>query len=90
MVKTATWEEFDWTDLMNRAFSLKNPIILLWDLSTETWKNMQLWYMDIYRWTMSAIRNPKWHDTVTITKEKAIHFLFLINLLLMKLGEQIK
>jgi uncharacterized protein (TIGR02391 family) len=89
IVKDSTWNEFDWTDLMNRAFSLWKPIILLWDLNTETWKNLQQWYMDIYRWTMSAIRNPKWLEIITITKEKAIHFLFLINLLLIKLDEQI-
>ena len=89
LVKKATGEEFDGTDLMNRAFSVKNPIILLWDLSNETGRNMQQGYMDIYRWTMSAIRNPKWHENIQIDKNKAIHFLFLTNLLLLKLEDQI-
>lgn len=87
IVKDKTWQEYDWTDLMNRAFSPKKPIIVLWDLETETWLNVQQWYMDMYRWTMSAIRNPKWHETILISQDKAIHFLFLINLLLVKLDE---
>lgn len=87
IVKAKTWDEYDWADLMNRAFSLRNPIIVLWKLDTETWRNLQQWYMDMYRWTMSAIRNPKWHETISISKDKAIHFLFLVNLLLMKLDE---
>lgn len=89
LVKKATGQEFDWTDLMNRAFSVKTPIILLWDLSNETGRNMQQWYMDIYRWTMSAIRNPKWHENIQIDKKKAIHFLFLANLLLLKMEDQV-
>lgn len=89
IVKNQTGEEFDWTDLMNRAFSLSNPIIQLWVLTNETGKNIQRWYMEIYRWTISAIRNPKWHDNVQIDQKKAIHFLFLANLLLLKIWDQI-
>ena len=87
IVKDQIGEEFDGTDLMNRAFSLSNPIIQLWDLTNETGKNIQRWYMDIYRWTMSAIRNPKWHDNIQIDQKKAIHFLFLANLLLLKISD---
>lgn len=89
VVQKVTWKEYDGTDLMNRAFSLGSPIILLGDLSTETGRNMQQGYMDIYRGTMSAVRNPKWHENIEIDEKKAIHFLFLVNLLLIKLEEKI-
>lgn len=89
IVKAQIGEEFDGTDLMNRAFSLSNPIIQLWDLTNETGKNIQRWYMEIYRWTISAIRNPKWHDNVQIDQKKAIHFLFLANLLLLKISDTV-
>lgn len=89
LVKDKTGQEFDGTDLMNRAFSLSDPIILLWDLSNETGRNTQKWYMDIYRWTISAIRNPKWHENIQIDQKKAIHFLFLANLLLLKISDTV-
>jgi len=43
--------------------------------------------MALFKGAMLAIRNPKAHDHVQLEKEKAIHFLFLANLLLMRLKE---
>lgn len=88
IVKKSTGQEFDWADLMNKSFSIKKPIIILWDLETETGQNIQQGYMDLFRWAILAIRNPEWHETDTNTnKKKAIHFLFLANLLLIRLEE---
>ncbi|MFA6256592.1 MAG: TIGR02391 family protein [Candidatus Absconditabacterales bacterium] len=87
IVKKNTGESFDGADLMNKAFSVKKPIIILGDLETETGQNIQQGYMDLFRGAMLAIRNPKAHDHVKLEKEKAIHFLFLANLLLMRLKE---
>jgi len=71
---------------MNRAFWEK-PIIQLTDLSGITERDIQQWYMFLFKWAMQAVRNPKAHDHVKLEKEKAIHFLFLANLLLMRLHE---
>lgn len=86
-VKNSTEEERDGADLMNFAFSLKKPIISLGDLSTETGRNIQQGYMQIFAGSMTGIRNPKAHDNVVLEKERAIHFLFLSSLLMAKLDE---
>lgn len=87
IVRKETWQEYDWASLMDKAFSLWNPVIQLTDLSGQTEKDIQQWYMALFKWAMLAIRNPKAHDHVQLEKEKAIHFLFLANLLLMRLKE---
>ena len=87
IVKQSTWQEFDWASLMDKAFSLWNPIIPLTDQSGQTERDIQQWYMFLFKWAMLAIRNPKAHDHVQLEKEKAVHFLFLANLLLMRLQE---
>lgn len=86
--KRRTGEECDGSDLMNRAFSLQNPIIVLDDLSTETGKNIQKGYMQIFSGSMTGIRNPKAHDNITIDSQRAIHFLFLASLLMFKIDEK--
>jgi uncharacterized protein (TIGR02391 family) len=59
-VRKAT-QECDGADLMNRAFSLNNPLVRVSDLSTEDGKNMQKGYMQIFAGAMTGIRNPKGH-----------------------------
>jgi uncharacterized protein (TIGR02391 family) len=86
-VKSITGSEYDGADLMNRAFSARNPIIQLDDLTTDTGKNIQLGYMQLYSGAMTGIRNPKAHDNIVIDKRRAIHLLFLASLLMYKLEE---
>jgi len=88
IVKQKTGKEYDGADLMNRAFSEQNPIIVLDDLSTETGKNIQKGYMQIFSGSMTGIRNPKAHDNITIDSQRAIHFLFLASLLMFKIDEK--
>lgn len=87
IVKQKTDLEFDGANLMNRAFSVNKPIIILDDLSTQTGKDIQLGYMQIFSGTMTGIRNPKAHENIIIDKQRAIHFLFLSSLLMFKLDE---
>lgn len=88
IVKQRTGQEYDGADLMNRAFSLQNPIIVLDDLSTKTGKNIQKGYMQIFSGAMTGIRNPKAHENVTIERQRTIHFLFLASLLMFKIDEK--
>ena len=88
IVKQKTSQEYDGADLMNKAFSLQNPIIVLDDLSTETGKNIQKGYMQIFSGAMTGIRNPKAHENITIDSQRAIHFLFLASLLMFKIDEK--
>jgi uncharacterized protein (TIGR02391 family) len=80
-VRKATGQEFDGADLMNRAFSLNNPLVRVADLSTEDGKNMQKGYMQIYSGAMTGIRNPKTHSNVMIDEKRSIHHLHLASLL---------
>lgn len=89
LVKRKTGQEFDGSDLMNRAFSPTGPIISLDDLSTESGRNIQKGFMQIYAGAMTGIRNPKTHENVTITEQRAIHFLFLASLLMFKFDERL-
>jgi len=82
-----TGNEEDGASLMKRAFSVNNPIIKLDDISTESGKNIQQGYMELFSGSMIGIRNPKAHANITITKERAIHFIFLASLLMYKLDE---
>ena len=73
--------------VMQFAFSPNNPIITFDDISTETGKNIQQGYMQIFTGAMIGIRNPKAHGIVDIDETRAIHFLFLASLMMHKLDE---
>ena len=85
-----TQEELDGAKLMNKAFSLQNPVIGLDDLGRETGRNIQQGYMQIFAGTMLAIRNPKAHNNIVIDRSRAIHFLYLASLLMGKYDERLK
>ena len=83
-----TGEELDGVSLMRKAFTPSNPTIILDDLATETGKNIQQGYMELFAGSMAGIRNPKAHDNVLISAERATHHLMLASLLFFKLGEK--
>jgi uncharacterized protein (TIGR02391 family) len=73
--------ELDGVQLMQLAFSAKNPLIILADLNTQSGRDMQRGYMELFAGAMAAIRNPKAHGNVTISAERAIHLLFVTSTL---------
>lgn len=87
IVKDKTGVELDGSGLMQKAFSINRPIIELDNLSYNTGKDIQKGYMQIFSGAMTGIRNPKAHANITISREKAIHFIFLASLLMYKLDE---
>ena len=87
IVKTRTSKDDDGSSLMKQAFSLKNPIISLADLSTQSGQSEQVGYMEIFSGTMTGIRNPKAHSNLIIDENRAIHLLYLASLLMYKLDE---
>jgi uncharacterized protein (TIGR02391 family) len=88
IVRERTGKEFDGADLMNRAFSMDNPVIILDDLGAMTGRNIQVGYMQIFAGSMTGIRNPKAHANIRIDPARALHFLFLASLLLFKIDER--
>ena len=89
IVRRKTGNELDGAPLMRTAFSPKNPIIVLDDLSTESGKNIQQGYMEIFSGAIIGIRNPKAHDNIHITENRAKHFIYLASLLMYKIDERI-
>jgi uncharacterized protein (TIGR02391 family) len=82
-------DELDGVSLMRKAFTPGNPAIRLDDLSTETGRNIQQGYMDLFAGSMSGIRNPKAHSNLNITPQRACHHLALASLLFFKLEERL-
>ncbi|MFH2121749.1 MAG: TIGR02391 family protein [Pseudomonadota bacterium] len=80
--RTKTGQELDGVSLMRKAFTPSSPTILLDTLETDTGKNIQQGYMDIFAGSMSAIRNPKAHENIEISAERCAHFLVLGSLLI--------
>ncbi len=89
IVRRKTGNELDGAPLMRTAFSPKNPMIALDDLSTESGKNIQQGYMEIFSGAIIGIRNPKAHDNIQITENRAKHFIYLASLLMYKIDERI-
>ncbi len=78
--------ELDGQPLMQRVFSPDNPILLVEDnIITQTNKDTQKGYMMMFSGAMSAIRNPKAHENMTISKEDAIRKLMFASMLMYKL-----
>lgn len=90
IVKRKAGIEMDGADLMHKAFSPNSPIIVLGDLSTESGRNIQKGYMEIFAGAMTGIRNPKAHDNLDITANRAKHFIYLASLLMQKVDERIE
>ena len=89
LVCRKTGKEHDGASLMRTAFSPNGPVVSLDDLSTESGRNIQQGYMDIFAGSMTGIRNPKAHDNIQIDPKRAMHLLFLASLLLYKFDERL-
>jgi uncharacterized protein (TIGR02391 family) len=90
--------EYDGVDLMRKAFGFnynretrnveRKPIVLLVDnLDSETSRNLQEGYMNIFAGSFIAFRNTKAHENMNPTRNRTIHMLYLCSLLIFKLDE---
>ena len=84
-----TSEEKDGARLMQSAFSSNNPIIKIGDISTETGRDIQQGYMEMFSGAMKGIRNPKAHNNQTISKADAIRKLHFASMLMHKLDNEL-
>ncbi len=76
----------DGADLMRRAFSANDPILILNGLSSTSERDEQRGYMEIYAGSMMGIRNPRAHDHQLNDHPKtALQLLVLANHLMDKL-----
>lgn len=77
----------DGSSLMELVFSARDPIIPLADLGEQSGRDEQLGYMKMFSGAMIGIRNPKAHDLVSITPERALHLLVVASLFCHKLDD---
>ena len=87
--KERALEEKDGARLMQSAFSPNNPIIKIGDISTETGRDIQQGYMEMFSGAMKGIRNPKAHNNQTISKANAIRKLHFASMLMHKLDNEL-
>lgn len=80
----------DGVDAMNTVFSSNNPDVMFADISTDTGKNMQKGYMNMFAGAMSALRNPKAHENISLDKEECKKRLVFASLLMDKLDEGVR
>ena len=76
--------------VMNTVFSDNAPLLEFCDRSTETGSNIQKGYMQMLAGAMSALRNPKAHANITITKDDAMRRLMFASMLMYKIDEAVK
>lgn len=75
IVKNKIGEELDGAKLMQKTFSVQNPVIELDDLTTESGKNIQSGFNQIFSGAMTGIRNPKAHDNLETDIDEAVRLL---------------
>ena len=88
-VKRKTNQELDGAPLMRAAFSPNKPVVVLEDVNTDSGRNTQQGYMEIYAGAMTGIRNPKAHANIVINAIRARHFIYLASLLAFKFDERL-
>ena len=81
--------ELDGDGLMKDTFSPKQPKLCFEDTSTDSGKNVQLGYMEIFAGVMKGIRNPNAHENMEVSKGDAVRKLMLASLLMYKVDDAV-
>jgi uncharacterized protein (TIGR02391 family) len=90
ITKKKTGEELDGSKLMQKAFSLTNPVIELDDLTNESGRNVQQGFLQIFSGAMTGIRNPKAHGNTDIEVNEAVRLLCFCGELMDKIEKGVK
>lgn len=80
----------DGDTVMTTMFSPNNPMIRFSDISTDTGKNIQKGYMQLFAGAISALRNPKAHENISLGSEECKQRLIFASMLMYKLDEGVK
>lgn len=87
LVKGRVPIDADGVGLMQKVFSPEKPLIRLADDLDTSGEDVQRGYMFMFAGGMSAIRNPKAHDNIEISKDDALRKLYFASMLMYKLDE---
>ena len=82
--------EKDGVSLMQTVFSPNNPMLKVeYEIESASGRDTQAGYMNMFAGAISAIRNPKAHENMTISKDDAIRKLYFASMLMYKLDNAI-
>ncbi len=88
LIRQITEIDKDGADLINESFSLENPKLILTELNTESGKNDQKGFMQIFRGAYQGIRNPKAHSLESdLNERKTAQYLIFTSLLARRIEE---
>jgi len=82
IIRDKTGDDVDGTAAMQKAFSEKSPIIVLGDISTQTGRDIQRGYMELFAGSVRCIRNPRVHERIIVDRTDAIRKLHLASFLM--------
>lgn len=89
IVRQITNNELDGARLMTTCFSPNKPLLTIQDMDSETGRNIQQGYMEIFAGVMIGIRNPNAHANQSISREDTVRILHLASLLMYKIDQAI-
>lgn len=88
LIRERTGIDMDGSDLVNRAFSVREPYLVLSELETESGKNDQKGFIQLFNGSYQGIRNPKAHSlNHDLTEIKASQYLVHASLLARRVSE---
>jgi len=74
---------------MTTVFSPNSPMLRVCDISTDTGMNEQKGLMFMLQGAMSALRNPKAHSNITISKDDAMRRIMYASMLMYKIDDAV-
>ncbi len=87
-IRSLTGLDLDGDKLCNTAFSVNNPLLILSEIETESGKNDQVGFMEIFKGVYRGVRNPKAHSlTHDLDHAKAGQYLVMLSLLMRRITE---
>jgi len=66
---------------MGHVFSVNKPILKFSSLETESERDEQQGFMQLFMGAVTGIRNPRAHDAISDEPERALEFIAFISLL---------
>ena len=88
LIRERTGIDMDGAKLAGQVFSVNDPRLILSEIETESGKNDQVGFLNIYQGAYIGIRNPKAHSLQhDLTPEKAAQYLVFASLLARRVSE---
>lgn len=88
LIRTRTGLDMDGAKLAGQVFSVKDPLLILSEIDTESGRNDQAGFLQVYQGAFIGIRNPKAHSLQhDLTEEKAAQYLVFASLLARRVAE---